>query len=80
MSNPDEARKAVNSKQITWPSWYENYGGPLAQQWLMRKNRTVYILDHKGIVRRYFSGFSEELGKTLDEFLEKLVTAAEKSR
>jgi peroxiredoxin len=80
MSNPDEARKAVNSKQITWPSWYENYGGPLTQQWLMRKNRTVYILDHKGIVRRYFSGFSEELGKTLDEFLEKLVTAAEKSR
>jgi hypothetical protein len=80
-SDKDKAvvKKAMEKEQITWRSFWDGGStkGPISTTWQVRAWPTLYIIDHKGIVRvRYALGRSpgEEV---LDEWIDKLVKEAE---
>lgn len=53
-SDPKEKlREAIKREGITWRSWWDgpNTGGPIATAWNVGTWPTIYILDHKGIIR-----------------------------
>ncbi len=48
-----QVRKAIKRENITWRSWWDggNTQGPIATQWNVQGWPTLYILDHRGIIR-----------------------------
>ena len=79
-SDPDrEALKEVLKKEnITWRSFWngkEGTGGPISSKWNVSGWPTLYVLDHKGIIRHKWAG--SPAGNVLDEAIEKLVKEAE---
>src|SRR5260370_40656574 len=81
--NSDPDLKAMKPKleeeQISWRSfWNGEKGprGPISAEWNVHSWPTLYIIDHKGIIRHKYVGSPE--GETLDKAIEKLVEVAEK--
>ena len=78
--NSDEKTKlkqVLKKENMTWRSWWDggNTSGPIASQWNVHGWPTIYVLDHKGVIR--FKGPREEaLDKAVDELLAEM--AAEK--
>jgi thiol-disulfide isomerase/thioredoxin len=75
--NIDEARLAVAKLGIPWRSfWNGEHGasGPIAKDWAVEAWPTVYVIDHRGIIRH-----DRLRGKRLDEPLETLISKAEES-
>ena len=75
-----EALKPVLEKEkITWRSFWngeQGTGGPISATWNVRGWPTLYVIDHKGVIRHKWLGSPGD--KVLDEAIEKLVKAAEK--
>jgi hypothetical protein len=79
-SDPDrEALKDVLKKEeITWRSFWngkEGTGGPISTKWNVSGWPTLYVLDHKGVIRHKWLGSPGD--KVMDEAIEKLVKEAE---
>jgi len=72
---PDTVRKSVAEKTITWPVWWDGSPGPVATRWNVDSWPTLYILDHRGIIR--YRGLR---GEVLAKAVAKLVADAEKAR
>ena len=64
--------------KLTWRSWYDggSTNGPIATAWNVRGWPTLYVVDHKGVIRHKWAGAPGE--KVMDAALEKLIEAAEK--
>src|SRR6266704_2724007 len=66
--NSDENIETLNTvlkeQQIIWRSWWDGGStkGPISSQWRITAWPTVYILDHKGVIR--YKGVS---GQSMDE-------------
>ena len=80
--NSDEDRDALKQvlkkEEITWRSFWngkEGYKGPISTQWKVQAWPTLYILDHKGIIRHKWRG--NPGNDVLDEAIDKLVEVAE---
>jgi thiol-disulfide isomerase/thioredoxin len=74
--------KAIASKDITWRCWWDPLGesqGPIATRWHVQGWPTVYLLDHRGMIRVKFVGFvgRGEGQPPIDEAVEALVKEAE---
>ena len=70
-----EALKAVMAKEeITWRSWWDggSTDGPIATKWNVSGWPTIYVLDHKGVVRG--KGIN---GTALDKLIDELVAEAD---
>ena len=66
-------KKALADEKITWRSWYEGKtDGPIATTWNVRGWPTLYILDHKGVIR-----FKSLGARPFDDLVEQLVKDAE---
>ena len=79
--NDDDADlKAKNEKQqVTWRSFKNNRGEEaktISDEWNVQGWPTLYLVDHKGIIRRKWLGSPEE--EVLDKEIDALVAAAEK--
>jgi len=74
----DELKKVIEDEKMTWRSWFDGPGtqGPIATKWNVSGWPTLYVVDHKGVIRHKWLGNPGE--KVLDESIEKLVKAAEK--
>ena len=78
--NSDEKTKlkqVIKKENMTWRSWWDggNTSGPIASKWNVHGWPTLYVLDHKGVIR--FKGAREEaLDKAVDQLLAEM--AAEK--
>ena len=74
----DELKKVIEDEKMTWRSWFDGPGtqGPIAKKWNVSGWPTLYVVDHKGVIRHKWLGNPGE--KVLDESIEKLVKAAEK--
>jgi hypothetical protein len=76
--NSDEDRadlkKVLEKEKITWRSWFDNgtTGGPIATRWNVQGWPTLYLLDHKGVIREKTVGY-----KDMDKLIEELVKEAE---
>ncbi len=83
MTDKDAApiRKAIESGVITWRCWWERGGteGAIPIAWNVHGYPTVYVLDHKGVIRLKFTGHlavpkaGEDLQPPIDEFIERLL-------
>jgi hypothetical protein len=75
--NTDSDRKMVRSRsvedQVTWRSFYDTrVGGPICQSYAVSSYPTIYIIDHKGVIR-----FKNLRGEQMDKAVEKLLAEME---
>jgi peroxiredoxin len=72
--DPKELRALAEKGETTWPIWAdgENKEGPIASLWVIHFMPTIYVLDHKGVIRN--KGFlqPDEICATVDFLLEEL--------
>jgi hypothetical protein len=69
----------MEKENITWRSFWngpDGTRGPISKAWNVRGWPTLYIIDHKGVIRHKHLGSPGD--KALDEEIEKLVAEAEK--
>ena len=69
----DRLRQTLKKEKMTWRSWWDggDTGGPIATKWNVHGWPTIYVLDHKGVIR--FKGPREkELDKAVDQLLKEL--------
>jgi peroxiredoxin len=76
-----ERRKKINAKeQLTWPAIQDSttsneHQGPVATRWQVGQFPTLFLIDHKGVIREKYVGSPDE--DVLARELEKLVLEAE---
>jgi hypothetical protein len=66
-------RQTLKKEKMTWRSWWDggDTSGPIATKWNVHGWPTIYVLDHKGVIR--FRGPREkELDKAVDQLLNEL--------
>ena len=79
-SDPDKAelKKAMEKENITWRSfWDVNTSGPISTRWAVQGWPTLYVIDHKGVIRHKHVGSPGD--KVLDDEIEKLVKEVQDS-
>jgi hypothetical protein len=73
-SDPKEnIKEALNRENITWRSWWDggDTSGPIASRWNVTGWPTIYILDHKGVIR-FKNRRGEEMGKAVEALLAEM--------
>ena len=51
-SDKQSLKKVIQKEGITWRSWWDRSpGGPIAKKWKVHSWPTIYVLDHKGVIR-----------------------------
>ena len=80
--NSDQTKEEVKQKnekaEITWRSWFDGQGGPIAQQYKVQGFPTLYLIDPKGVVRHAFMGNPGD--KKLDELIDQMLQETEKTK
>ena len=69
-SDKSETRKRCRKEEVTWRSWFDGSEGPIVKAWRVEGWPTVYVLDHKGVIRRKFLG---DPGEALKRFVDELL-------
>src|SRR3954454_13329195 len=72
-------KPVLEKEEITWRSFWngpKGTGGPISDEWNVHGWPTLYVIDHKGVIRHKFVGSPGD--EKLDEAIEKLVEAAAK--
>lgn len=72
----DALQKVLEKRGVSWRYWWDGGGteGPISTAWNVQGWPTIYVLDHKGVIRH--KGH-EELAAKLDELVDALVKEAE---
>jgi hypothetical protein len=69
-------KETLEKEEITWRSFWngeKGTGGPISETWNVHSWPTIYVIDHKGVIR-----FKNLRGEKLETAIEKLVEEAEK--
>jgi hypothetical protein len=77
--NAKQLKEVMEKEKMTWRSFVDagNAGaGPIATKWDLSATPTLYVLDHKGVIRYKWAGPPGE--KVMNAALDKLIEAAEK--
>jgi peroxiredoxin len=76
----DVLKKVIADEKMTWRSWWDggNTSGPIATKWNVHGWPTLYVVDHKGIIRHKWVGSPGD--KEMDKAVHKLVKAAEDAK
>ncbi len=76
----DKLRKRMEAEHITWRSWWDggDTSGPIASQFNVHGWPTLYVVDHRGVIRHKWVGFPGE--ESFDSAIAKLVEAAIKDQ
>jgi hypothetical protein len=76
----DKIKERIKEEKMTWRSWWDggSTSGPIASSWNVQGWPTLYILDHKGVIRHKFLGFPGE--EKFDGAVEALLKDAEKEQ
>ena len=80
-ADKEQLRSLIKKEGITWRSWWDpegrrNADGPIARQFNIHTRPTYYLIDHRGVIRRKYTG-TPGPGE-LDAAIDELVAAAEK--
>jgi hypothetical protein len=68
----EQLKKTLVAENITWRSWYDkSTDGPIASQWNIQGWPTIFVLDHKGVIR-YRDVRGEEMDQAVDTLLKEL--------
>ena len=76
--NTDKDREKVKTDsteaQITWRSFYDkSTGGPICRAWSVSGFPTLYVIDHKGVIRE-----ATHDGDEMEKMVDKLLAEMEK--
>jgi len=78
----DKLKEVMNKESLTWRSFADprdqkdgGYFGAICAKWNLEGTPTLYVLDHKGVIRYKWLGSPGE--KTIDDSLAKLIKEAE---
>lgn len=77
-ADKEELKKVLEKEQITWRSFWngpDGTGGPISTKWNVSGWPTLYLIDHKGVIRKKYLGSPGD--KVLDEAIKNLVAEAE---
>jgi thiol-disulfide isomerase/thioredoxin len=74
--NKETVTNFLKTTKMPWNHWFDGRGGPLARLYGANAIPTVYVIDHKGVIRYHQVGG----GPQLDTEVEKLVKAAEEDK
>ena len=71
--NTDKDKDVYRTKQkemgVTWrSSWQGSTNGPLCEDWGVNSFPTIYVIDHKGVIR-----FKDVRGEEMDKAVEQLL-------
>ena len=74
-----ELKKVLEEEQITWRSFWNGGStrGPISTRWNVSGWPTLYVLDHKGVIRHKWVGSPGD--EAMDAALDALVKEAESS-
>jgi peroxiredoxin len=71
-------KEVTDHEKLTWRSFADKGAlgrGAIATQWNMTSTPTLYLIDHKGVIRHKWLGSPGE--KAIDAALDKLIEEAE---
>ncbi|MBI3820595.1 MAG: TlpA family protein disulfide reductase [Planctomycetes bacterium] len=75
-SDSDRAKlkETMAKENITWPSFFDGGGtsGPIATKWNVHGWPTIYVIDHKGVIR-----YKNVREKAMDAAVDKLIAEME---
>ncbi len=66
----DRLKQVIKKEKLTWRHWWDggDTSGPIASKWNVTGWPTIYVLDHKGVIR-----YKEVREKTMDAAVDKLL-------
>ena len=67
----------MTEENITWRSFWngpKGTGGPISGKWNVRGWPTIYVLDHKGVIR-FKNVRGEDMDKAVDQLLKEMESA-----
>ena len=69
----DRLNQVIKKENMTWRSWWDggNTSGPIATKWNVSGWPTIYVLDHKGVIR-YKNVREKEMDNAVDALLSEL--------
>jgi hypothetical protein len=69
-SDREALKKTIEKEQLSWRHWWDggSTSGPIATKWNVHGWPTIYVLDHKGVIR-----YRDVREKELDEAVDKLL-------
>ena len=70
-TDKEKLKPRLEKEQITWRSFWngpKGTDGPISRAWNVRGWPTIYVLDHKGMIR-----FKGVRGKQMDEAVDQLL-------
>jgi peroxiredoxin len=67
-------REVMDKEKLSWRSFADQ--GAISGKWNVHATPTLYVLDHKGVIRHKWVGSPGE--KAIDAALEKLIQVAER--
>ncbi len=70
-------KKTEQEEKITWRFWFDGRDGPISKEWNIRYLPTIYVLDHKGVIR-YKGVRDEDMDKAVDALLKEIEADAPK--
>jgi peroxiredoxin len=73
--SPEALRKFEEKERLNWRSWWDGPGGPISTQWKVQGFPTLFLIDHRGVVRYEWLGAPRDA--ELDRHIEDLVREAE---
>jgi hypothetical protein len=79
-SSAKRLKEVMEKEKLTWRSFVDAGhagAGPIATKWNLSATPTLYVIDHKGVIRYKWAGAPGE--KAIDAALDKLIKAAEEN-
>jgi hypothetical protein len=67
----EEQKKVEANKKISWRSWFDGRGGPIGNQWNIEYLPTIYVIDHKGIIR-FKDVHDRDMDKAVDDLVKEM--------
>jgi hypothetical protein len=75
----EEVKRVIAKEQLTWRSWWDggSTDGPIQTAYNVSHWPTVYVLDHKGVIR-HIDVRDQKLEEAVEKLLEELAQEKEK--
>jgi hypothetical protein len=80
-SDAARLKRIMEKADLNWRSFVDPGSagqGAIAARWNLSATPTLYVIDHRGIIRHKWLGAAD--GKTIDAGLDPLIKAAESDR
>ena len=78
-ASPSALKKVVEKENLTWRSFSDpptsGWRGAIAKKWNLAGTPTIYLIDHKGVIRHKWLGGAR--AKVIDNAVEKLIQEVE---